>query len=145
MQARGLRMFDIDDRSPSIAGSVPVRYGFRKIAARGRLSREALGGFGMSGRCGVGWEHSALRLCGNALALGEAGPQEGEKLAGEGVRQRFATGGVDDADGDGGHFGVRAGEHNHLGKAHAGGEAEGEGVVSYRVCLGPRWSQRGAR
>ena len=53
--------------------------------------------------------------------------------AGYGELQRFAVLGILDADGHGRHVDLRRGERDHLSEAHAGVEAEAEGVASHRV------------
>ena len=94
---------------------------------------EMLDGFEMARSARLRRKHPAPRLPGELFPLGEPALQDGGELAGYGELQRFAVLGILDADGHGRHVDLRRGERDHLSEAHAGVEAEAEGVASHRV------------
>ena len=112
---------------------------------------EMLDGFEVAGRAGLDGEHPAARLPCELLPLGEPALQDGGELAGDRELQRLAALGVVDADGHGRHVDLRPREHDHLGEAHAGIEAEAEGVTRHRVAHRgleapvPAWQHLGRR
>ena len=94
---------------------------------------EMVDGFEMAGCARLGRKHPASHVPAELLPVGEPALQDRSELAGDRESQRFAALGVVEADGHRGHVDLRPGERVHLGEAHAGVEAEAEGVAGHRV------------
>ena len=87
----------------------------------------------MAGPAGLRREHPAPGSLGKAVPPGHAPFEDGRELTGDGKLQRRAGPGVLDSEGLRRHVDARPGEAEHLAPAHAGVEAEAEGVARDRV------------